>query len=196
MDDENFPLKEKDLPDLCADRIDYSLKTAVIFGELGEADKNFLLENLTVENNNWVFKNFENAKKYADLFLKLNTEYYAGFTSAVMFRTVGDYLRYALQKGYINEDDLYTTDKAVLSKIEKYHDKDERFNLLFQRMNKKVSCINNPRDYDAKVFCKSRIVDPLFKYEGTMRRVSEIDTKWGIILERESKPKQYFLKFE
>ncbi len=196
MDDENFPLKEKDLPDLCADRIDYSLKTAVIFGELGEADKNFLLENLTVENNNWVFKNFENAKKYADLFQKLNTEYYAGFTSAVMFRTVGDYLRYALQKGYINEDDLYTTDKAVLSKIEKYHDKDERFNLLFQRMNKKVSCINNPRDYDAKVFCKSRIVDPLFKYEGTMRRVSEIDTKWGIILERESKPKQYFLKFE
>src|SRR3989344_8653454 len=31
LDDKNFPLKEKDLPDLCADRIDYSLRTAVIF---------------------------------------------------------------------------------------------------------------------------------------------------------------------
>ncbi len=55
LNDKNFPLKEKKLPDLCADRIDYSLKTAVIFGELNERDKNYLLENLTTENNNWVY---------------------------------------------------------------------------------------------------------------------------------------------
>ena len=42
LDDKNFPLKERDLPDLCADRIDYSLRTAVIFGELSEKDKNYL----------------------------------------------------------------------------------------------------------------------------------------------------------
>jgi len=40
LDDNNFPLKEKDLPDLCADRIDYSFKTAVIFKEL-EQKNNF-----------------------------------------------------------------------------------------------------------------------------------------------------------
>jgi len=58
LDEKNFPLKEKQLPDLCADRIDYSLRDAIIFGELNEQDKNYLLENLAVENNNWVFKNF------------------------------------------------------------------------------------------------------------------------------------------
>ena len=63
-------------------------------------------------------------------------------------------------------------------------------------MNKKVGCKNNPQDYDARVFCKSRAVDPLCKYEGTTRRVSEIDSKWSIILKQELKPKQYFLKFE
>lgn len=196
LNDDNFPLKEKNLPDLCADRIDYSLKTAVIFEELNEASKNYLLNNLTVIDNNWVFKTFDSARKYAELFQRLNTKYFAGFPSVLMFKTVGDYLRYALQKGYINEDDLYTTDKAVLSKIEKYHDKDERLNLLFERMNKKVGCKNNPQDYDEQVFCKSRVVDPLCKHEGTMKRVSKIDHKWSIILEQESKPKQYFLKFD
>ncbi|MBI2263045.1 HD domain-containing protein [Candidatus Berkelbacteria bacterium] len=34
LDDKNFPLKEKDLPDLCADRIDYSLRTATSFKEI------------------------------------------------------------------------------------------------------------------------------------------------------------------
>src|SRR3989339_1400953 len=99
LDDKNFPLKEKDLPDLCADRIDYSLRTAQVFGEIETA--RYFLDNLTAENGEWVFKNFDSAKKYAELFLKLNISYYAGLPSAVMFRTVGDCLRYALLKEYI-----------------------------------------------------------------------------------------------
>ncbi|MDP3052385.1 MAG: HD domain-containing protein [bacterium] len=196
LDDKNFPLKEKDLPDLCADRIDYSLKAAVIFGELNEQVKNYFLENLSTENNNWVFKNFESAKKYAELFFKLNREYYSGFPSALMFRTVGDCLKYALQKEYISENDLYATDKIVLEKIKKFLDKDEKLRLFWERMNNKVKAINNPDNFDAQVFCKSRVVDPLFKENGILKRISEVDPNWGVIIEQELKPKQYFLKFE
>lgn len=196
LEDENFPLKEKSLPDLCADRIDYSLKTAVIFGELDEKSKKFLLDNLAAENNNWVFSNFEAAKRYAELFLKLNTDYYAGLKSAIMFRTVGDCLRYALQKGYISKNDLYTTDKLVIEKIEKYLRGNERLKLLFDRMNNKVRIINDPNDYDASIFCKSRVVDPLFKHNNELKKISEADQNWTSIIQQESKPKQYFLKFE
>ncbi|OGZ38916.1 MAG: hypothetical protein A3A94_03290 [Candidatus Portnoybacteria bacterium RIFCSPLOWO2_01_FULL_43_11] len=196
LDDKNFPLKEKNLPDLCADRIDYSLKTAVIFGELDDKTKKYLLDNLTTENNNWVFKDFKSAKKYAELFLKLNTDYYAGPASAIMFRTVGDCLRYALQKGYISENDLYTTDKLVTGKIEGFLNKDEKLNLLFDRMNNEVKIINDPNNYDASVFCKSRVVDPLFRQSQEIKRVSEVDPSWNNIVKRELKPKQYFLKFE
>jgi HD superfamily phosphohydrolase len=34
LDENHFPLKEKPLPDLCADRIDYSIRDALCFGEL------------------------------------------------------------------------------------------------------------------------------------------------------------------
>jgi len=196
LDDKNFPLKEKNLPDLCADRIDYSLKTAVIFGELNDIGKKYLLDNLTTENNNWVFQDFESAKKYAELFLKLNTDYYAGLASAIMFRTVGDCLRYALQKGYISEDDLYTTDKLVVEKIEGFLDKDEKLRILFGRMNNKVKIINDPSNYDASVFCKSRVVDPLFKQGQEIKKISDVDPSWDDIIKRESRPKQYFLKFD
>jgi len=195
LNDENFPLKERDLPDLCADRIDYSLRTAVVFGELSEKDKEYLLDNLDAEKDKWVFKSFESAKKYAELFYKLNREYYSGFTSALMFRTVGDFLKYALQKGYISEDDLYTTDKAVLEKIKLFLGKDEKLRTLWERMNNKAAAENNPNDYDAVVFCKSRIVDPLFKDGGILRRLSEVELSWKDVVRSESRPKQYFLKF-
>lgn len=194
LDDNHFPLKEKKLPDLCADRIDYSLRTAVIFGDLKDA--NYFLDNLVAENEGWIFKNFEAAKKYAELFLKLNIDYYSGLPSAVMFRTVGDYLRHALSKKYISETDLYTTDKIVLTKIEPHHKDDEQLKLLFDRMNNKIGCRIDPDNFDAEIFCKSRIVDPLFKENNTIKKLSEAEPDWMNILEQELKPKQYFLKFE
>lgn len=196
LNDENFPLKERDLPDLCADRIDYSLKTAVIFGELNDQGKKHLLDNLIVKKSNWGFRNFESAKKFGQLFLKLNREYYASFRSAVMFRAVGDFFRYAMQKGYVSDNDLYTTDKMVLKKTQKFLEKDERLKLLWQRMNNKIKISNSPANYDAQVYCKSRVVDPLFLSDGKLKRVSEIEKDWNDIIIQESKPKQYFLKFE
>jgi hypothetical protein len=196
LNDKNFPLKERDLPDLCADRIDYSLRTAVIFGELSDEDKEYLLENLITQNNNWVFKNFGSAKKYAELFLRLNRIYYSGLASAVMFRTVGDCLKYSLQKGYVFEADLYATDEVVLEKIKKFIKKDKKLRLLWDRMNNKIKIVNNPKDYDSIVFCKSRIVDPLFRNGGALKRVSDEDLEWKKIVKHELEPKQYFLRFE
>ena len=194
LDDKNFPLKENDLPDLCSDRIDYSLRTAIVFKEIENGK--FFTDNLIAKKEKWIFKDFESEKKYAELFLKLNTNYYAGLPSAVMFRTVGDYLRYALSKGYISETDLYTTDKIVLSKIEPHIHNDPKLKLLFERMNNKIGFRNDPTNYDGKVFCKSRVVDPLCLHKGEIKRVSEIEPSWSDMITQESKPKEYFLKFD
>ena len=196
LDDQNFPLKEKDLPDLCADRIDYSLRTATIFKEIENEEAQNLLNELTAENGKWIFKDFESAEKYAKLFLRLNTDYYAGLRSAQMFRAVGDCLRYALKNGYISENDLYATDKVVLDKITPYAKTDSQFSLLWDRMNDKIGVKNNPNDYAGKVFCKSRVVNPLCWHEGEIKRVSEVKPEWNKILEKQSKPKEYFLKFD
>jgi hypothetical protein len=194
LDDKNFPLKENDLPDLCADRIDYSLRTAIVFKEIENAK--YFIDNLLAENGKWIFKNFESAEKYAKLFLRLNTDYYAGLPSAVMLRTVGDYLRYALSKNYICGADLYTTDTIVLAKIEPHIKTDPKLSLLFDRMNNKIGFRNDPNDYTKRVFCKSRVVDPLCWHEGKLKKVSDIKPSWNDIIWQESRPKEYFLKFD
>lgn len=194
LNENNFPLEERKLPQLCADRIDYSLRTALVFNEIDSAQ--FFLENLCVENNNWIFNNFESAKKYAELFFKLNETYFAGIPSAIMFCTVGEYLKYALNKKYILEEDLYTDDDAVLLKISHFHNKDKHLNFLFEKMNNKIKCNNQPNNFDNEIFCKSRIVDPLCHHNKEVKSISQIDPDWKEIIENYSKPKQYFLKFK
>lgn len=195
LDDRNFPLKETLLPDLCADRIDYSLRWAVIaYGK--DARTDFFLERLKAENGKWIFQNFESAQAYAELFKKLNSTYFSGIRSATMFQTVGDYLKHALAKGYLTEKELYTTDSEVLEKIAAHLDTDTELRLYHKRMNEETGIVNNPSDYNATVSCKSRVVDPLCRHEGAIRRVSDINPDWRTVLEEESEPKTYFLKFE
>jgi hypothetical protein len=195
LNEKNFPLKERDLPDLCADRIDYSLRNTLGYRVTNKERINYFLQNLTTEKNFWVFKNFQSAKDYAELFLKLNTVHYAGFPTAVMFQTMADLLKHALGKGYINKKDLYTTDKAVLGKIKKHMKNDQKLKLLFKRISGKVKFKNSPRHFDVHVYLKSRVVDPLFKTDGKFKRVSQVKPIWAKIIKAELKPKEYFIKF-
>lgn len=194
LDDKNFLLKETTLPDLCADRIDYSIRTAVDFGDIDQAGVQNILDNLIEKDGKWVFQNLESGKKFAELFSLQNEKYYAGPASAVMFITVGECLKYALNKNYIFKDDFYKTDEVILDKIKDNLRNDEKLNQLFLRMNNKApfkvslsSC--------GQVFCKSRAVDPLVLDGGKIKRVSEIDSKWGEIVEEGLKPKQYLVEF-
>ena len=195
LDDKNFPLKETKLPDICADRIDYSLRDATTFQEIDAAQVEYFLDNLVVKNKQWIFKNFESAKSFAELFRTMNNVYYSDLPSAIMFQVVADCLKYALQKNYISEADLYTTDALVVDKIKGFLAEDAQLNLLWERMNNKTPITNNPADYDATVFCKSRMVDPLCLVDGEVKRVSDVEPSWGEIVKKESQPKQYFLKF-
>jgi len=196
LDKNNFPLLEKELPDLCADRIDYSLRNAICNQEATKKEINYFLKNLSVENNFWVFKNFQSARRYAKLFFHLNKFYYSGLPTAVMFRTIGDVLKHCLKNGYLKREDLFLTERVVLEKIRSKLRSDPKLKILFQRMTGKIKVKNDPKNYDVIVHCKSRIVDPLFKDGNKIKKLSQVDKNWQKVLKEELTPKKYLLKFQ
>ena len=132
LDDTNFPLKETQLPDLCADRIDYSLRTAIAAHVCSSAEVRSILDHLTSDGTRWIFQSHDAALRYASLFSYLNTNCYSGITSAVMFHTVGSVLQHALEREYISYNDLYGTDKQVLHAIMKHAAADETLFALLE----------------------------------------------------------------
>jgi len=196
FDDSKFPLKEKQLPDLCADRIDYFLRELRVTNKATQEEIDEFIENFIIIDNLWVFKDRNLAKKYAYLFLEINNWFWSGLESAVMFKTSGDLLKYALAKKVLIKDDLFTIDEDVLSKIKFAMDKDDNLKLLFDRANNKFkfkACDEN--NYDLHSLCKSRVVDPLFLENKKLKRVSEIDPEFFKLKEKYSKPKEYYIKF-
>lgn len=196
IDENNFSLQETLLPDLCADRIDYSLRALIAHGEIDKKEAWEILNSLMALSNKWIFKDLGKARRYTELFSLVNKKYFAGIEAAVMFRTVGDYLKYALTKKYISEKDLYMTDNYVITQINKNINNDPHLQKLFDRMNNKYGYEYNENDHEAIVLCKSRVIDPLVFVRGQEpKRVSELWPAWKKELQKESKPKKYFLKF-
>ncbi len=195
LDEKNFPLQENNLPDICADRIDYSLLEIISFGIGGKQDIDFILNNLSVIDKQWVFKNLESAKKFSEFFYLLNKDFFSSFKTAHMFKTVGDFCTHALNKGYIDYSDLYTTDSEVLKKINHHLNQDRELKIFWKRMNDPECAVNDPEN-GMEMKLKSRIVDPWLIENGETKRFSDVNEKWKDVVAEEIKPKVYFLKFK
>ncbi len=196
IDDANFPLKEKNLPDLCADRIDNVFRNGIVFNKIVASQIQHLLTNLKTKGKEWAFRNLVSTRQFTDLAYVLNNEYISGINAAVMLQTTGDYLKYAFDKNYISKDDFYLTDEEVLRIINQRLDGDIDLKKLWSRMNNTSGFENNPENYDVQVFCKSRVIDPLFESEsGGLKRLSDVYPEWKKVIKEESEPKEYFIKF-
>lgn len=192
LDEHNFPLQETELPELCADRIDYSLRD----GSGYENKKTGLIENLIVKDKKWVFNNFKAAKNFAEFFEYMNRVYYSNLETAAMFSSTGQALKCLLQNKLLSLDDLYTDDWQVVEIMKKIALEDDGFVKHWERMNNQDKYVNDPDNYEETIWLKSRAVDPLFLDGDKLKRVSEVDLGWKEVLERESKPKQYFLRYQ
>ena len=196
VDDSRHPLKENNLPDLCADRIDYSFLALVVMQEISSAEKEALRAALRVENQQWVFADYELARRFAELFRLVNQKYFSGVASAVMFAAMGGYLRQGLTQGYLTEADLYTTDRLVLDKLAPYHAQDAELRKYWARLNAPTPYVTDAENYETRVVCKSRLVDPWCWRAGQLTRVSTVDPEWGETLRREKEPRRYDLRWE
>lgn len=193
LDDSNFPLKENDLPNICADRIDYSLRDAFAHKYITTKDVNYVLNNLVVIDNNWVFKNQESAQFFANVFRKMNNDYWSGELTGRMFFALSEYLLYALKSNYVSRKDFFETDEFVLSKIAGYHKNDEGLQKrwYFMEHQDKLLIDSSGR----KIVSKSRVIDPLILDNGKLMKLSEKNLEWKDVLREESKAKEYYLKF-
>ena len=174
MHHENFPLLERSLPDLCADRIDYLLRDAFHFDLLDMDQVKFLLSALVVENNEIVFSSKEAALLFGEKYLETNRKIYSS-PGAIFYHTMlAEALKIALDKKIISQDDLFTTDDEVKGKLVSSGDQAilERMSLISEKTKlvpaDKIDC-----DYHLKV--KIRVVDPKIFLNGKLKRLSEID---------------------
>ncbi|MFB6242068.1 MAG: HD domain-containing protein [Candidatus Nanosalina sp.] len=172
LDESNFLLLERDIPDLCADRIDYFLRDTTVYGH---EDLSHLRSGLAVVDDLFVLENEEVGERYALKYIESDERYWAHPKEVAIFEIFARALRRAMEIGLIEEEDLFGTDRELLEKVNGSEDPVVRENMEMLQNGLEIQVGGD--DYDFIGETKPRYVDPQVLKNGELVRISELSER-------------------
>lgn len=177
---EKFTLLEREIPSLCADRIDYSLREMAVLNSRDFIEE--ILKNFVVKGNQICIKDKEVAEKFAKNFLELQKEHWAGAEAKVRYYILSEILREAINKEYIKLEDLSMTDNEVLEIL--YKTKDKNIISLLNKLKRPLK-IKHSEKNGIEIKKKFRYIDPEVLVDNNIKKLSEISESYNSILKKE-----------
>ena len=192
VDYSNYSLLERPAPDLCADRIDYSIRE---FNCWAAPDAvRICADSLRKNNRKIVFSSKETAKIFALNYLKCQKEHWGGAEWTLRYALFSDMLKNNLDRKIIEIEDFYYDDEYVLNKIGAR--KDEKTEKILEMLSNKLkfeTVINNEDYYLRKKF---RYVDPEYLNNDRIFRLSETSNEFLEALEKNRRTNEKGIKIK
>lgn len=171
-DDSVYPLLERPLPWLCADRLDYFLRDGLACGVVSPAWADRVLTKLAVVDSTIVLTEIDAARETAELFGVMNRDWWASPTESYIYNEFADALREGFRVGAIRKSDLYGDDAHVLTLL-----REARSRIIDQKIGH-ITHFDAAQieGYVGRVVPKKRWIDPPVKSQGGYKRLSELDS--------------------
>jgi uncharacterized protein len=172
LNEDNFPLLEKSLPDLCADRIDYTLRDMIAIE--GFSDKvNDYISSFIVHNNEIIISGKSIAKKFSEEYIRMDEEAWSHPLEVALFQILADAIKIALDKEILIENDLFENDTFVYTKLKESGD--DTILKKLEMLNPNIRIIDNPNDFDFHSRNKLRYINPKFmNSNGSINKVTDV----------------------
>ncbi len=175
----HFQALEQDLPNVCADRLEYNLQGAIIANLLTKQDIDEILADLSFDNKNWYFRSITSAQRLADISIHL-TEYEWGSPgNHVLCSLFAQALQHALKIKLISSQDLhFSTDDVIWEKLET--SKNTTLGALMTQVknHEDTYSISPAQEGNYNIRGKFRGIDPFVMREQGLKRLTEIDTRY------------------
>jgi len=196
LNEDNFPILERSIPDLCADRLDYFLRDAIVFGLINKEDIDNYLDSFLVKNNEIIMRDSGIAKKIAENFIQMTKKMWACPFQSGSFLILADAFKLALKNKIISEDDFFLTDDEILEKLKSANIEEisEKLRLVFEPNFREAT----EEDYDVHSKSKARYIDPKFLKEDKIQRLSEFDKEFKerVKIFKEKIKKGFYIKIK
>lgn len=187
----NYGLLERKAPDLCADRVDYSLREFASWANPSIVDK--CLESMIVYDGRMVFNSRECAKEFGLGYSKCQTEHWGSPDTTMRWELLSRALRMALDNKIISEYDFQKDDEYMMKRLRDSNNQDINSILAILSLKKlPLEFVTNNPQFSLKK--KFRFVDPSYLENGNLYRLSESDSGYKKLLEETRKDNESGVK--
>lgn len=168
-----FTLLEQPAPDLCADRVDYFLRTLLPAGLGTPAQMAEALAHLVPHEGQIVVDDLEVARWMAERYIEMDEAMWSSPREVALYWILAHAMRRAVELGYLQEADWYQTDRALWKQLHRLRDPKIRKLLSYVRADTIV--IPNEERHDFVTQTKVRTIDPPVLIQGALHRLSALD---------------------
>lgn len=155
----DWPLLDQPQPELCADRIDYTLRDLFRLGVIDEQETQGFLSSLAVWEGIIVVKNIEAARWFVDRYETEVVDLFMNPTELAANELLARSLTRAIDSEVIGIDDLFQRDEDVFDKLRSSADPEIREPIGL--LHPTLKATESDTEFDFRVFAKSRVIDPL-----------------------------------
>ncbi len=177
-DNGSFQALEQELPDMCADRIEYNLHTALLFGVMSEMEIQEILRDLHFENGLWFFEDPQIARRFASLSLYFTNTLWAEAENLLVYHWTAQALRRAIELNEITMEEIhFSVDEVALNKL--LNSQDALIRQLMGQCYSRQQCYAvqtvSTEEWDLHLTGKFRGIDPLVRINGSFQRLTALD---------------------
>ncbi|WP_191565372.1 HD domain-containing protein [Metabacillus idriensis] len=185
FDDSKWTLLEQPAPELCADRVDYTLRDMHQYGYISNKEVQFFLENVFTKDGKMVLLSIEAAEWFTEIYYKEVIDFFMDPLNIYGYDSLAKILKCALNKQIIKLDDLLGTDQEVMEILNSSHDYEIK--QLVNQLHPRKIVKEDQNDYDLHRKTKIRLIDPSVLHNDKLVKASLLSDKVKLMNEKASK---------
>ncbi|MEC1673745.1 HD domain-containing protein [Bacillus mojavensis] len=192
LNDTRWTLLEQPAPELCADRIDYTLRDMYQYRQITLREAEIFLDHLVVRNGRVFPDGIETAEWFVRVYYKEVIDFFMNPVNVYGYEYLAQTLKAALKHNVIAAEDLLKTDQEVLGILHS-SENDEVLRLL-EKIHPHILVKEDDIHYDFHRKTKMRLIDPTIFFHNewiTSSSVSEHIRKMGEAAYRKAKKGVY-----
>ncbi|QWG32407.1 HD domain-containing protein [Bacillus mycoides] len=175
LDDSKWTLLERSAPELCADRVDYTLRDMYTYGYISLEEAQNFLDDLIAVNGKMVLQNIEIAEWFTKTYYKEVIDFFMKPLNIYGNDMLAKTLKLALHKKAIHADDFLLEDHELISKLQLC--KDQEVDALLRKVHPSIEVKEDRNEYDLHQKNKVRLIDPPLLREGKIVQSSVVSEK-------------------
>lgn len=175
LDDSKWTLLERSAPELCADRVDYTLRDMHTYGYISLEEVHSFLEDVIAVEGKMVLQSIEMAEWFTETYYKEVIDFFMKPMNIYGNDMLAKMLKVALHKRIIHADDFLLEDEELISKLQQCNDSE--VHALLRKVHPNVKVKEARDDYDLYQKNKVRLIDPPLLREGEVVQSSVVSEK-------------------
>ena len=174
FDESNWGILEQPQPDLCSDRIDYTLRDLLNIGIITKSQIEPFVESLKIRDNKIVVSDLSSAIWFVHQYHIEVTELFMNPVEIFANNLLASIIREAINMGILTISDmLLKDDYQILEQL--YSTNISRIVKMLNTLNQGILVEYDPVEFDYQGFSKPRIIDPfIIQSDNSLARCSDL----------------------